>query len=226
MKFIAITEVKNADLVKFWNANFSLANRADYKEIKKFSDNETARKRVDALVGYIEYKNDDGDLLDLPEGHMPAPEGYEGFDAPDEWVREEEEAKPTNKPVIASAAAFDMLTKSVQEAQSKAEATGESVMGKRDADTKASNSDGVAASWTDSEVRASRLKRDGVTVECDGQNLGYFKSTYEAFRALRLPNNKCIRFRLKLKTAFRENGEGSVFEHGDKQYLFRIAASE
>lgn len=226
MKFIAISAVKNADLVKFWNANFHLANRTDYKEIKKFADTETAHKRIDALVGYIEYKNDDGDILDVPEGNMPAPEGYEGFDAPDEWVREEE-VKTTPKPVIASAAAFDMLTKSVQDAQIKAEATGESVMGKRDADTKASNSDGVAASWTDTEVRSSRLKRDGVTVECDGQNLGFFKSTYEAFRALRLPNNKHIRFRLKLKTAHREKGEGAVFENGDKNYHFKIVpASE
>lgn len=224
MKFIAISEVKNADLVKFWNANFE-GHNPDFRAIKKFSDSATAQKRVDALVGYLTFTNDDGETLNVPEGFMPAPEGYEGFDAPDDWINEEVKQADVKKAVI-GANAFTALAQTVQAASDKAEASGDTFMGKRDADTKASNSDGVAASWLDGEVRTSRLKRDGVSVHSEGVHLGFFKSTYEAFRELRLPNNKHIRFRLKLKEAFRDKGEGATFDHNGKKFFFEIVPAE
>lgn len=90
--------------------------------------------------------------------------------------------------------------------------------------SKASNSDGVAASWADSEVREARLTRDGVKVELEGKEVGTFKSTREAFRALRLPDNKHIRFRLRLKEAHRINGGSETFEQNGKKYVFSIVA--
>lgn len=223
-KFILIAEVKTADLVKFWNENCTNV-QGDYKEVKKFADRETAEKRINTLVGKMDFE----DNLYVAEGWMPAPEGYEGVDADQLPAEEERQEDPEVTAAKAKAAtgAFAMLAQSVQDAQQKAAETGESVMGQRKADAKASNSEGVAASWADNEVRASRLKRDSVTVEMDGQNLGVFKSTYEAFRTLRLPNNKHIRFRLKLKEAFRDKGEGATFEHNGKKYEFSIVpASE
>lgn len=92
----------------------------------------------------------------------------------------------------------------------------------RSSSAKASNSDGVAASWVDADIRAARLTRDGVKVDQDGVELGVFKSTREAFRNLRLPDNKHIRFRLKLKEAHRDHGEGATFEHNGKKFNFTI----
>lgn len=223
MQVILISEVKTADLVSFYNAQIS--NKPEGKEIKKFADRPTAEKRVDDLVAYL--TNVHEGWLNIQEGWMPAPEGYDGTELDDVEVAEEEQEDPevVAARARASAGAFGQLVQSVQEAQKKAEETGEPVMGQKKSDSKASNSDGVAASWADNEVRASRLKRDGVSVEMDGQNLGVFKSTYEAFRALRLPNNKHIRFRLKLKESFRDKGEGATFEHNGKKYEFTIVTA-
>lgn len=231
-KFVKISEVKSTDLVKFWNENCTKV-QGDYKEIKKFRDRDDAERRVNILVGKMDFEGS----LTIPEDWMPAPEDQEGArdleellddEAFPEWLRDEEEDKEViAAKARASTGAFATLVQSVQDAHAKAAENGETVMGERKADSKASNSDGVAASWADNEVRASRLKRDGVKVEDEtGGLLGIFKSTYEAFRALRLPNNKHIRFRLKLKESFRDKGEGAVFEHNEKSYHFSIVPAE
>lgn len=64
---------------------------------------------------------------------------------------------------------------------------------------------GVAASWTNPEVKAARSTRHAVAVE--GVE---YRSVREAFAALGLPMNKHIKFRGELKKA----GEG-VFEGHD-----------
>lgn len=78
---------------------------------------------------------------------------------------------------------------------------------------RASNSVGVALSWRNPEVRAARLTRDGVHVtDANGADAGTYKSVAEAFRALRLPFEKHIKFRLALKTSRKETINGFTFE--------------
>jgi hypothetical protein len=79
-----------------------------------------------------------------------------------------------------------------------------------------SNAARVSASWADAGVAAARLTRDGVNVTVEGVCSSY-KSVNEAFRALSLPVQKHIRFRLKLKASRAE-----VFEHEGKKYHFTI----
>ncbi|MFM0035963.1 hypothetical protein [Paraburkholderia strydomiana] len=64
---------------------------------------------------------------------------------------------------------------------------------------RACNSEGVSESWADQTVREGRLTRDGVQVTLPSGEVRAYKSTREAFRNLRLPDNQHIRFRLKLK---------------------------
>lgn len=63
------------------------------------------------------------------------------------------------------------------------------------APTKAADrSEGIRRSWQDPEVAAKRAQRSAVAV--DGHE---YKSVGAAFRALELPMNECIRFRIELK---------------------------
>lgn len=220
MQVILITEVKTADLVKFWNENCQSV-QGDYNVVKKFADRMTAEKRIDILVGKMDFEG----VREIPEGFMPAPEGYEGQELAAEYLADgaaEEEKKPA--PTL-NAGGFSLLVQQVQDAQKAIAESGEPLI-KKDTGSKAANSEGVAASWADGEVRAARLRRNSVSVELDGKNVGVFKSTYEAFRALRLPNNKHIRFRLRLKEAHRDNGGTATFEHNGKNYVFSITEVE
>lgn len=85
-----------------------------------------------------------------------------------------------------------------------------------------SNSAGVALSWVNPEVKAARLVRHSVKVRADGTTTEH-KSVAAAFRALRLPMNVHIRFRLALKSA--ADGK-AVFENGGKMYAFELVAAE
>jgi hypothetical protein len=83
-----------------------------------------------------------------------------------------------------------------------------------------SNAAGVAASWSDPAVMASRLQRDGVKVtrtDVEGQEPQAFRSVNKAFVELGLPVSKHIRFRMKLKASKLE-----VFEHQGATYKFEI----
>lgn len=146
--------------------------------------------------------------------------GEEGAEPNADENDDEEDEGPTTR----GASAFNVLqaTLSALSDKSKLEAENGVKPVTRTSSAKASNSDGVAASWVDADIRAARLTRDGVKVELDGKEVGTFKSTREAFRNLRLPDNKHIRFRLKLKEAHRDQGEGADFEHSGKKYHFTI----
>lgn len=86
------------------------------------------------------------------------------------------------------------------------------------ANARASNSVGVALSWRNPEVRAARLVRDGVTVTSSDDGLPVtYKSVAEAFRALRLPFEKHIKFRLALKASRLE-----TIKAGEVTYTFTM----
>lgn len=81
---------------------------------------------------------------------------------------------------------------------------------------RASNSDGISASWRDESIKKARTTRNKVQVEWKGGK-EVFRSAGAAFAALGLPDSKCIRFRLKLKASGME-----VFEHDGEKYTFEI----
>lgn len=224
MQTINITEAKTADLVAFYNAN--IVRFPDGAVIKKFADRKTAEKRVADLVEKIAAHFPDEET---PEGTIPNPNALPEGDEPTgtglaEEAESEEEAQAAAARAAKGHSAFNALQATLAaaaEAQSKAAENGQKPVSKSSS-SKASNSDGVAASWVDSDIRAARLTRDAVAVELDGKPVGTFKSTRDAFRGLRLPDNKHIRFRLKLKEAHRDQGEGAVFEHNGKKYFFTI----
>lgn len=231
MQTINIAEAKAAELVAFFNANIE---RVGGTPVKKFADRKTAEKRVGDLVEKLAAHFPDEAT---PENTIPSTNGSENTESdttgqgesdadgrePEETEeeraeREEAEAKRSAQ----GASAFSMLQGVLNVMQQNQPAGQPIVAAPRNPSPKASNSDGVAASWVDNEVRTARLKRDGVQVVLDGKEVGVYKSTYEAFRANRLPHNKHIRFRLKLKEAHRDNGGSATFEHNGKNYVFSI----
>ncbi|MBC8640187.1 hypothetical protein IAG25_25480 [Caballeronia sp. EK] len=86
---------------------------------------------------------------------------------------------------------------------------------------KAANSTGIALSWIDPEVKAARLTRNRVKVSNNG-TVTEFKSVAEAFRALKLPFEKHIKFRSRVKAAA---GEPVFFEHKGLTYAFEAVAA-
>jgi hypothetical protein len=149
-----------------------------------------------------------------------APVVGSGEEAEDETDEDDEEGSAQRS--AKSHNAFNLLQTTLQAINEKQGSEPKPAV--KSSGSKASNSDGVAASWADSEVREARLTRDGVKVELEGKEVGTFKSTREAFRALRLPDNKHIRFRLRLKEAHRISGGSETFEQNGKKYVFSIVA--
>lgn len=183
--------------------------------------NETAPEPEDKPEYAAPVSNDD-----QPESVEPAVEaGGEAQGGAESQEEEEEDEEEVQQRAAKSHSAFNALQATlaaVQAQQEKAKENGEKTKISSSV-SKASNSEGVAASWVDSNIRAARLTRDGVSVELDGKNVGVYKSTREAFRNLRLPDNKHIRFRLRLKEAHRDHhGESATFEHNGKNYVFTI----
>ncbi|TLU53168.1 MAG: hypothetical protein FDX02_09195 [Chlorobium sp.] len=77
--------------------------------------------------------------------------------------------------------------------------------------------EGVKKSWQDPEVRAARIKHDPVIVHERGVFLGKYSSTWQAFKALGLSDNKHQQFRKSLKIA------GLLdYTEGSKVYEFKI----
>jgi hypothetical protein len=225
MRVITIASAETKDLLAFFNAH--VTKTPDGKVINRFADRKSAEARTSKLVEYLGATVEE--FYPLPKGFIVAPEGVEGEEIDEEATIEEEsktddngDAAPATK---AAASAFGLLVQTVQKATEEAELNGVKPT-IRSTSPKASNSDGVAASWADNEVRSSRLRRDGVSVSVDGGAPAQYKSTYEAFRDLRLPNNKHIRFRLRLKEAHRENGGSATFENNGKKYVFSIVPGE
>jgi hypothetical protein len=233
MQTIQITQASTAELVAFYNANAARVN-PDATAIKKFADRKTAEKRVSDLVEKLAAHFP---TEEIPEGHIQtasAPETTESAEtdtnagaegAADEEPVETEEEKAAREAKEAQraangASAFNAL-QGVLSAMQNAPQTPAPTPSARST-SKAANSEGVAATWADSKVREARLKRDGVKVEQDGKLVGIYKSTRDAFRANRLPDNKHIRFRLKLKEAHRANGGSETFDHNGKKFVFTI----
>lgn len=194
-----IREAATSALVAFYNANVP-----EEKQIKKFSDRPTAVARCLKI----------GVDLNLPENE-------------EELAAEEEAAA---QPASMFAQLGGGLTAQQKAATSSLRASGQKVVSGKtvvegepsDDDEplipfKASNAAGVSASWSNEEVRAARLTRDGVAVSCNGAPESEHKSTRDAFRHYRLPDSKHIRFRLRLKA----NGT-ETFEWGGKKYVFTL----
>lgn len=80
------------------------------------------------------------------------------------------------------------------------------------------NSEGVARTWNNGEVRAKRLVREGVQVTLPSGEVRLYTCVREAFESLRLDVKKHIKFRVRLK-AKRE----LAFEaDSGASYLFKI----
>ena len=80
---------------------------------------------------------------------------------------------------------------------------------------------GAAESWNDEGIREARMTREGVRVTMPDGFVRTFKSVADAFKGLRLPMNKHVRFRLKLKVE-----RAATFEHGGKPYAFELVPLE
>ena len=80
----------------------------------------------------------------------------------------------------------------------------------------AGNAAGVSRSWANEKVRAARIVKHGVVVTHNG-TIQEFKSVAEAFRQLRLPFEKHIKFRLAVKTK-----GADIFEHNGAMYSFAL----
>jgi hypothetical protein len=87
-------------------------------------------------------------------------------------------------------------------------------------DAKKSNAAGVSQSWSNAKVREARTTKHGVKVSFDGKTTEY-KSVAAAFRELRLPFEKHIKFRLGLKAS-----GAAHFENGGKLYAFALVDFE
>lgn len=196
---INTTAAKTAELVAFWNAHCATVA---LNPVKKFTDRATAEARVISLIEKLALAEDAAE--EAAEEAAAEEATNEAELATDEVVEEEAEETPNT-------GAFGALCGSIAAA-----ASGESKPQPIPARARASNSEGIAASWARPEVAAARLTRHGVEVKVDGV-VEEFKSTAAAFREHRLPMNKHIRFRLTLKEA----GE-AVFEHNGKKYAFTL----
>lgn len=209
-----IRAAKTADLIAFFNQNHN------GNPVKKFADRATAEKRCSEL----------GRLMDLPEyteDELKAlnPEAQAAVKAAEDAAHKEAAIAEKNAQNV-----FNALFGGMSDAQKSAHENGNGkgtkvVDGKVAAEEeakaapvkggRASNSAGVAASWAKPDVMAARLTRHGVAVTV-GEDVREFKSTRDAFRALRLPDSKHIRFRMKLKAegiqTFEMNGVKYEFE--------------
>jgi len=225
MQTVAITEAKMSDLVSFYNAH--TVRLIDGKKVNKFADRKTAEKRVhnlvESLASYFEKTNPDSVPPEgfIFVGELTTDEGepvkIEAVNATpvttlqkDEGADEEQEEDEAEENHVNSFGSMS-ATLSDEKHEPKPSTV---VIGR------ASNSEGVRLSWLNPVVKAERLTRDSVVVTVDGVESS-FKSTREAFRELRLPISKHIRFRLKLKAA-----RTATFESGGKAYHFEIREGE
>lgn len=211
--FTTIAQIEAAptkELVAYWNAHAT-------KAITKFTDRATAVKRcVDLMMERGEWdeeaeNEEDPNTVEAAEKASEAEaqnDAAENGNSMDTSDADKNYVWPFGKPgeetpeQLAAKAALD--EKAEPKKVTKKPSSG------------ASNAAGVAASWADPSVAAARLTRDGVSVTI-GDDVQTFKSTRDAFRALRLMDSKHIRFRGILKA----NGTATYTENG-KEYHFAI----
>lgn len=84
------------------------------------------------------------------------------------------------------------------------------------------NAEGVSKSWANASTRIARMTKHGVKVTDGGKSIE-FKSVAAAFRELRLPFEKHIKFRLSLKQS--QTGK-ETFVHNDRMYMFELTGFE
>lgn len=235
MNIIDVTTAKTSELVAFFNAHV-----AKDKQVSRFADRKTAEARVMRLIqekgaevaaGLNEARHQVNQAskvltkavkaaqdLDLaghgaPAEALPAPEAP----APVAIEAKREPTAPVKK---------DTATGETKPAKAKKEKAPKEPKERKapralTAAERKSASAGIAASWTDPDVYAARLTRQGTFVTV-GKKTHEYNSVRAAFEALGLPISKHIRFRMKLKEA----GE-MAFQHDGKEYHFQIAeASE
>jgi hypothetical protein len=219
MELIAIKEATMSQLVSFYNTH--AVRLQDGKKVNKFADRPTAEKRCaklgDSLAAYFEatspetvppegfifvgeLTNNEGEKLEIkPAGVAPVATMEK-----DEGVDEEDEGPNVNSfgsmgGVLAAAGEKKADEPPVRDTNG------------------ASNSVGVAISWTNKEIRSRRLTRNGVSVEVNGE-VSEFRSVNAAFHHYGLPTQKHIRFRVALKAA----GVDTFVADDGTKYLFAI----
>lgn len=191
MKTINVSSAKTSELLAFYNEH------AD-KPVNKFTNLETARRRVTALI----------ETLDFSKKAQAVAKETKAV------------AKAASK-TAKDASALAKTTEATPKAKNTPAKPGYEVEHGKDGDkivpaARKSNAAGIAASWNDIDVREARLHRQGVIVMV-GKRASEFNSTAAAFAALGLPMAKHIRFRMKLKAAGK-----LTFTHAGKDYEFSI----
>jgi hypothetical protein len=227
--------VKTSELLEFYNANSE-------KQVAKFTNLETAQRRVQALIE----KNIDDGAFCLSNSEFLARVTVDAAPAIIETpltptasaalVAAVETATATltdavqlmhdesshEKPVVTgvdeglseSTSAFKWPYQVTAPANSGPTTSPKVAKGQ----TRRSNAEGVSASWRDGDVRDRRLTREHVFVAVGNGKPEEFTSVSEAFRHFRLPHSKHVPFRLKLKASRRE-----VFTNDGKEYTFTYA---
>lgn len=206
MKTINVDTAKTSELLAFYNAHSD-------KPVSKFTNLETARRRVTALIESISISQQAHDAAEAAkaaakQAKQTAKDTTALAKAVDSTLPAvaPKAAAPAKKQAAKPVKASDAVTKT-----DPAKTLAEAVVA-----TRRSNSAGIAASWNDAEVREARLYRQGVVVVVNGKAQD-FNSTKSAFEALGLPVSKHIRFRMKLKEANK-----LTFKHAGKDYEFSI----
>lgn len=222
-----VTEMTTAELVAEYN-------ELTGKSIKKFSSRAAGEKQVQNARD--EHKGSNK-LASLVSGSSPAVDPEKVTTRVKDGKRVEKPVKPAKEPKIK----FDFATTgcpsckkglngNVTAAGQEGTVAGDkrafchecgtefwTETGKTyNAPSSANRSEAIAKTWEDPAVKAKRSKRDNV--KCNG---AVFRSVLDAFRKLRLPVHKHIKFRMVLK----ELGT-ATFEHDNKQYEFELTNSQ
>jgi len=202
--FTTIAQIEAAptkELIAYWNSHAA-------KPITKFSDRATAVKRC------VDLMTERGELDEKAEKSAELIENEEvnAEEDAEKKLTGQVEGEPKGGvwpfPKAGEETAESLAAKAALDAEPEAKPV------TKKASSGTSNAAGVAASWCDPTVAQARLKRDGVSVTI-GDDVQTFKSTRDAFRALRLMDSKHIRFRGELKKSgvaiYTENGIAYVF---------------
>ncbi len=205
MNNINVQTAKTSELLAFYNKHAE-------KPVNKFTNLETARRRVTALIEALEVSN---------VAHGAAEQAEQAEQAAKVAKQTEKAAKKLAENVDGALPVNPDAQEVEPEKNTKAKPGYEVEHGKTGdrivPAARRSNAAGIAASWNDPNVREARLYRQGVVVSINGKALGEYNSTHAAFEALGLPMSKVIRFRMKLKAANK-----LAFEHAGKSYEFSI----
>lgn len=192
------------DLVMLWNSQ-----NVD-KPIKKFADRATAEKRIIAMLTELAQK-----FAASPEGKKAEEAGEEAEKVAVHKARRSVAGDKAEK--SADGKSDDEITE--EEALAEIRAARAASQAKKTSVSKASGmtlSVAIAKSWERPDVAEKRRTRHGVQVTVNGKS-NEFKSVRTAFAELGLPDEKHIRFRMKLK-----EHHTAVFEYEGISYTFNL----